>query len=86
MNVILTNHAQERIKQRATRNASVADLLMFAKVAWTNRKKYRKLLTTPKLNKRLDKATEDFVMAEAGGFIFVFKKKAPVLITVYENK
>lgn len=83
MNIIFTNHANERIRERVTRTTSESDLKTLAKVAWQNRY-VKKPALAARLNRKLSKDAENVLKSEAGGFIFVFTKRAPVLITLYE--
>lgn len=80
--VIFTTHAKERIHERVTRITSESDLKTLAKIAWQNRY-VKKSALAARLNRKLNRDTENVLKSEAGGFIFVFEKHRPILITMY---
>lgn len=80
--VIFTNHALQRVYERAGKLISEADLLLLARVAWMNRHK-RHCQTARRLVHKIANVKGDGIIAEAGGYLFVFDKFKPVVITVY---
>lgn len=87
MNVIITKHAEERIKERAGRLYSMSEMQSIVNRAFETRYDVKKTIserTKKKIWKHLRR--DDCYVGQASGFIFIFSKNtaSPTLLTMFQ--
>ena len=82
--IIFTNHAIERLKERENRFTSIDDLKRLASIAYDAEDVDDNL--APRLSRKLRKHSvpRNSLAKTAGGYIFIFTRSEPVLITAYQ--